>query len=97
MRWERGSDSGKGGIVTIESIPAGRYQIALSDDAWVDAIQGNAHLPVLVPSRTKVCPGVMRSVEVEVKSEPLILQIGGAHVQRINIAVVRVWPFEWRW
>jgi hypothetical protein len=94
---ERGSDSGLGGVVTIESIPAGRYQIALSDDAWVDAIQGNAHLPALASSRTRECPGVVRSVDVEVKGEPLTLQIGGAHAQRINIAVVRVWPFEWRW
>src|SRR4051812_13358522 len=36
---ERGSDGGLGGIVTIESLPAGRYQIALSLDGWVDAIQ----------------------------------------------------------
>jgi hypothetical protein len=94
---ERGSDSGLGGIVTIESIPAGRYQIALSDNAWVDAIQGNAHLPALSFGRTRECPGVVRSIEVEVKGEPLILQLGGAHIRRINIAVVRVWPFEWRW
>ena len=93
----RGSDSGLGGVVTIESIPAGRYQIALSDEAWVDAIQGNAHLAVLASNRTRECPGVVRSVEVEVKGEALTLQIGGAHAQRINIAVVRVWPFEWRW
>jgi hypothetical protein len=94
---ERGSDSGRGGIVTIESIPAGRYQIAMSDEAWVDAIQGNTRLPVLASSRTRECPGVVRSIEVEVKGEPLTLQIGGAHHRRINIAVVRVWPFEWRW
>src|ERR1700757_3384121 len=37
----RGSDGGLGGLVTIESLPAGCYQIALSDDAWVDAIQDN--------------------------------------------------------
>ena len=94
---ERGSDSGLGGVVTIESIPAGRYQIALSNEAWVDAIQNNAHLPALAARRTNVCPGVVRSIEVEVKGEPLTLQIGGAYVRRINIAVVRVWPFEWRW
>jgi len=94
---ERGSDGGLGGIVTIESLPAGRYQIALSDEAWVDAIQGNGRLPVLASSRTRECPGVVRSIEVEVKGEPLTLEIGGAHLQRINIAVLRVWPFTWRW
>jgi hypothetical protein len=94
---ERGSDGGSGGIVTIESVPAGRYQIALSEEAWVDAIQDNARLRRLASSRTRECPGVVHSIEVEVKSEPLTLQLGGAHARRVNIAVVRVWPFEWRW
>src|SRR5260370_40366993 len=66
---ERGSDGGLGGIVTIESIPAGRYQIALSDEAWVDAIQGNARLPVLASSRPRECPGQVGSVEVDGKGE----------------------------
>jgi hypothetical protein len=94
---ERGSDGGLGGVVTIESLPAGRYQVALSDDGWVDAIQDNKRLGELASSRTRECPGVLHSIEVEVQSQPLTLQIGGAHARRINIAVVRVWPFEWRW
>src|SRR5215831_14608939 len=60
---ERGSDGGLGGLVTIESIPEGRYQIALSEDAWIDAIQDNARLPELASSRTRHCPGVVHSVE----------------------------------
>jgi len=40
---------------------------------------------------------VRRSVDVDVQGEPLTLQIGGAAAHRINIAVVRIWPFEWRW
>jgi len=94
---ERGSDGGLGGVVTIETLPAGRYEIALSDDGWVDAIQDNKRLPELAASRTRECPGVLHSIEVEARSEALTLQIGGAHARRINIAVVRVWPFEWRW
>ena len=94
---ERGSDGGLGGVVTIESMPAGRYQIALSVDGWVDAIQENVRLHEIASSRTRECPGVVHSIEVEVTSQALTLQIGGARARRINIAVVRVWPFEWRW
>jgi len=94
---ERGSDGGLGGVVTIENLPAGRYQIALSQEGWVDAIQENRRLPELASSRTHECPGVVHSIDVEAKSEALTLQIGGAHARRVNIAVVRVWPFEWRW
>jgi hypothetical protein len=35
-------------------------------------------------------------IEVEAKSNPPILQIGGAGVRHLNIAVVRIRPFEWR-
>ena len=94
---QRGSDGGKGGVVTIESIPAGRYQIALSADAWVDAVQDDKRLATMDYGRDQKCPGVRRSVEVEVKGEPLTLLIGGARVDRLKIAVLRIWPFKWQW
>ena len=94
---DRGQDSGYGGLVTIEYLPAGRYQIALSQEAWVDAVQENARLPILAMDRSSHCPGVRQSVEVTVQGQPLTLQIGGAKVQRLSVAVVRVWPFDWRW
>ena len=94
---ERGSDGSWGAVITIESVPAGRYQIALSEEAWVEAIQENVRLPLGPSRRTTECRGIRRSVEVEVKGEPLTLQLGGAGVRRIYIAVVRIWPFEWRW
>jgi hypothetical protein len=94
---ERGSDGAWGAVITLENVPAGRYQIALSEEAWVEAIQDNAHLPIGPSSRTVECRGVRRSFEVEVKGEPLTLQLGGAGVRRLNVAVVRIWPFEWRW
>ena len=37
MMPERGGDGSWGGVMTIESLAAGRYQIALSEDAWVEA------------------------------------------------------------
>ena len=94
---ERGSDGAWGGTLTIESLPAGRYQIALSTEAWIDAVQHDLRLPVLASSHESDCPGVRHSVQVEVEGEALTLQIGGAQVRRLSIAVVRVWPFEWKW
>lgn len=94
---ERGSDGSWGGVITLENVPAGRYQIALSEDAWVEAIQDDIRLPILASGRKDECRGVRRSLDVEVRGEPLTLQVGGAAVKRINIAVVRIWPFEWRW
>jgi hypothetical protein len=93
---ERGSDSRFGATITLETIPAGRYQIALSEKAWVDAVQEDKRLPILGTHGTG-CRGVRFSVDVEVKGEPLTLQVGGATVPKLSIAVVRIWPFEWRW
>lgn len=97
MTPERGSDGAWGAVITIENVPGGRYQIALSDDAWVEPIQEGKRLVTFASKRTKECRGVRRSVDVDVQGDPLTLQIGGAAVRRLNIAVVRVWPFEWRW
>jgi hypothetical protein len=93
----RGSDGSYGGYVIIESVPAGRYQIALSDDAWVDAVQDYALLATLAPDRATGCAGVRRSVQVDVKGDALTIEISGARVPRINVALLRIWPFEWKW
>jgi hypothetical protein len=87
---ERGRDDGYGGVVTLEWIAAGRYQITLSGDAWVDAVQNDKRLPMLASTSRDDCPGIRMSVQFEVKSVPLTLQFGGAMVRRLNISVLRV-------
>lgn len=97
----RGSDGSYGGYVTIESVQAGRYQIAVSEDAWVDAAQDNVLLATLAPELTKAgargCAGVRRSVQFDAKGDSLTIEISGARVPRINVALLRIWPFEWKW
>jgi hypothetical protein len=93
---ERGRDGSYGGLVTIERIPAGRYQIILSEDAWVDAVQDGMRLPVRAFRRGGECPGVRQSVQFDVSGEPLTIEISGASARRVNIAVTRVWPWSMR-
>lgn len=87
---ERGRDDGYGGIVTLEWIAAGRYQITLSGDAWIDAVQNDKRLAMLASTSRDDCPGIRMSVQFDVKSVPLTLQFGGAMVRRLNISVLRV-------
>jgi hypothetical protein len=87
---ERGRDDGYGGIVTLEWIAAGRYQITLSGDAWIDAVQNDKRLPMLASTARDDCPGIRLSVQFDVQSVPLTLQFGGAMVRRLNISVLRV-------
>ena len=42
--------------ITLENIPAGRYQIVLSEEAWVEAIQDNERLPLLPRAAVDECP-----------------------------------------
>jgi len=93
---ERGRDGSYGGVVTLERIPAGRYRIILSEEAWVDAVQEGVRLSIRAFSRSKECPGVRQSVQFDVAGEPLTLQVSGASVHRLNIAVIRVWPWSMR-
>jgi hypothetical protein len=87
---ERGRDDGYGGVVTLEWIAAGRYQVTLSADAWIEAVQNDRRLPVLASTSREDCPGIRRSVQFEIKSVPLTLQFGGALVRRLNVSVLRV-------
>ncbi|MBM3647558.1 MAG: hypothetical protein FJX11_07185 [Alphaproteobacteria bacterium] len=86
----RSRDGGFGGIVTLEWIAAGRYQITLSGDAWIDAVQNGRRLPMIATTRRGDCPAVRQSVQVEVESQPLTLQFGGAAVERLDVSVLRV-------
>ena len=94
---ESGRDGSYGGVVTIERIAAGRYQIILSEEAWIEAIQERIRLPARTFSRSRECPGVRQTVQFDVEGEePLTLEIGGASARRVNIAVMRVWPWTVR-
>ena len=86
----KGRDDGYGGIVTMEWIAAGRYQITLSGDAWVDAVQNDKRLPILASTSRDDCPGIRQSLQFEIRSLPLTLQFGGAMVRRLNVSVLRV-------
>lgn len=87
---ERGRDDGYGGIVTLEWIAAGRYQITLSGDAWIDAVQNDKRVPMLASTSRDDCPGIRMSVQFDIQSVPLTLQFGGAMVRRLNVSVLRV-------
>ena len=78
---ERGRDDGLGGVVTLEWISAGRYQMTLSGEAWIDAVQNERRLPMLrLEPRRRTARACASSVQFEVDSLPLTLQIGGATV-----------------
>jgi hypothetical protein len=65
----------------------GLYQVTLSEEAWVDVVQGGQRLKSAAFTGRKGCPGLRKSVRFELKAEPLTLQISGATVDHINLAL----------
>lgn len=65
----------------------GLYQITLSDEAWLDVIQGDAEVKSVGFSGQKDCPGVRKTVRFELKAGPAMVQISNAAAATINIAL----------
>jgi hypothetical protein len=78
-----------GGSVTVAKIERpGLYQVTLSDEAWVDAIQNGAFLKPVAVSGKHGCAEVRKSIRFELKQGPLVLQLTGAEANTIKIAIV---------
>ncbi|WP_413988946.1 hypothetical protein ACMDCR_23500 [Labrys okinawensis] len=63
------------------------YQVTLSDEGWIDVIQGGAAVKSGAFSGAKGCPGLRKSVRFDLKPGPVTLQISGVKAQTINVAV----------
>jgi hypothetical protein len=64
----------------------GLYQITLSDEAWLDVVQGGAEVKSTAFSGQKDCPGVRKTVRFDLKAGPATLQLSNAARAAINIA-----------
>jgi hypothetical protein len=82
------SENGYGGAVTFETVPrAGLYQITLSEDGLVDVIQNGHFLKKKASNMRRDCPGIRRSLRVDLAAGALSLQFGGVEQPMITIAV----------
>lgn len=80
---------GYGGIVTFESLPAGRYAMVLSQPTRLEAVQQRPFLEAAVAlgSASSACAGTL---EIVAEGGPLTLQISGAADPSIMVAVIRL-------
>lgn len=68
----------------------GRYQVTLSEEAWIDIIQAGAYRPSGEFSGVHGCPGLRKSVRFEFTDAPLFLQLSGASAPMIRVAIRKV-------
>jgi hypothetical protein len=77
-----------GGVLKISDLPkAGLYEITLSDEAWIDVVQGGASVKSSDFSGQKNCPGVRKSVRFPLAAGPATVQISNAANATIQLAI----------
>jgi hypothetical protein len=86
---ERASKPGAfGATLDVADVGApGLYQITLSDDAWIDVVQGEARQQSVAFTGQKDCPGARKSVRFSLKAGGLTIQISNAPAATINVAI----------
>ena len=71
------------------SLPApekpGIYQITLSDEAWIDLVQDGRYARSVGSTGRSDCPGVRKSVRVELTATPFVLQVSGVTSDKITL------------
>lgn len=84
-------DKTEGALITFEKVVnPGRYQVTLSDEAWIDVVQGGAYRPSGEFSGVHGCPGLRKSVRFEFTDAPLILQLSSASAPVIKVAIRKI-------
>jgi len=82
------ADKPLGALFSFAAVKApGRYQVTLSDEAWIDIVQADAYRPSLEFSGVHGCPGLHKSVRFEFISAPLVLQLSAASAPELKVAI----------
>jgi hypothetical protein len=77
-----------GGLVRLPALAkAGIYQITLSDDAWIDVIQHGRYARSVGSTGRGDCPGVRKSVRLDLDAGPVVLQVSGVAPDAIAITI----------
>ena len=82
------SENWHGGMVQFPALAkAGIYQITLSDEAWIDVVQNGRYARSVGSTGRGDCPGVRKSVRLDLDAAPFALQVSGVPSDSIVIAV----------
>ena len=77
-----------GGMVRWPALAkSGIYQITLSDDAWIDVIQNGRYARSVGSTGRSDCPGVRKSVRLDLDANPVVLQLSGVSPDAITMTI----------
>lgn len=83
-------EADKGAVVDFSAAAPGKYQVTLSDDAWIDVIQDSKYVASVEHTGVKGCPGLRKSVRFVLQGGPVILQLSGATAEDVALAIRKV-------
>ena len=77
-----------GGAVRLPAVERpGIYQVTLSEEAWMDIVQDGRYAHTVGHTGRGDCPGLRKSVRLELGATPFVLQISGVTSDTIAVAI----------
>jgi hypothetical protein len=77
-----------GGAIKFPALEkAGIYQITLSDEAWLDVVQDGRYARSVGSTGRGDCPGLRKSVRLELTATPFALQVSGVATDKIFVTI----------
>jgi len=77
-----------GGAVRLPAVDKpGIYQVTLSEEAWMDIVQDGRYARTVGHTGRGDCPGLRKSMRLELNAAPFVLQISGAASDKIAVAI----------
>ena len=80
-------DGSYGGFFPLSVTKAGRYQVALSDGAWIDLVSKGKRLTSVAHSHGPACSGIAKIVAFDLKPGRYWVQLSNAKASTINAMV----------
>ena len=65
----------------------GIYQVTLSEEAWIDVVQDDRYARSVGSTGRGDCPGLRKSVRLDLGAAPFVLQISGVTSDSIAVAI----------
>jgi hypothetical protein len=77
-----------GGVIRFPAVDKpGIDQVTLSDEAWIDIVQDGRYARSVGSTGRSDCPGLRKSVRLDLGASPFVVQVSGVTSDSITVAI----------